>query len=85
MTAADDYRIRVRQILAEMSPLRPSEARPTDRIMEDLGYDSMAIVELALVLESEFDLEQIDEERAIDLVTVGDVEELVGQMTGAFA
>ncbi|MCD0453480.1 phosphopantetheine-binding protein [Actinocorallia sp. API 0066] len=75
----------VRRIIGEMCPLGARDVAPADRIMEDLGYDSMAVVELALVLEAEFALEPIDEEQAIDLVTVEDVAELVGRMVSARA
>lgn len=75
----------VRRIIGEMCPLGPRDTGPDDRIMEDLGYDSMAVVELALVLEAEFELEPIDEEQAIDLVTVRDVADLVEHMVSARA
>jgi acyl carrier protein len=75
----------VRRIIGEMCPLGAREAGPDERIMEDLGYDSMAVVELALVLEAEFELEPIEEEQAIDLVTVRDVAELVEHMVSARA
>jgi acyl carrier protein len=72
---------RVCEIIGEMCPTGAREVSLTDRIADDLGYDSVAVVELALVLESEFDLQPISEEDAIDLVTVGDVAELVGKMS----
>ena len=71
---------RVSQIVGQMCPLGRRTVVETDRITEDLGYDSVNIVELALVLEAEFDLQPIDEQDAIDLVTVGDVAELVACM-----
>jgi acyl carrier protein len=71
---------RVSQIVGQMCPLGRRTVAATDRITDDLGYDSIAIVELALVLEAEFDLQPIDEQDAVDLVTVGHVAELVGRM-----
>ncbi|WP_327697963.1 acyl carrier protein [Streptomyces sp. NBC_00459] len=81
--STDDTLTNVRRIIGEMCPLGAREVAAEDRIMEDLGYDSMAVVELALVLEAEFELEPIDDEQAIDLVTVQDVADLVAHMTSA--
>lgn len=80
MTTIDHVDERVIRIVGELSPLGKAEPALADRMMEDLGYDSMAVVELALVLEQEFELKPIDEEQAIDIVTVGDVAELIRSM-----
>jgi acyl carrier protein len=68
----------VREIVSAMSPLDDHPVTSADRLMEDLGLDSMTLVELSLVLESEFELGPIDDTEAT-LVTVGDVEELIGR------
>jgi acyl carrier protein len=68
---------RVWQMVGEMSPLGAREARPGDRLVEDLGYDSVALLELALSLEVEFGLKEIEEDEAVDLRTVGDITDLV--------
>jgi acyl carrier protein len=69
--------VQVREIISEMSPLDGHTVTSADRLMEDLGLDSMTLVELSLVLESEFELGPIDDTGPA-LVTVGDVEELIG-------
>lgn len=79
MSQQDKRAERVRELVGEMSPLGARTAAPDDRVVEDLGYDSVAILELALALEVEFDLQAIAEEQAVDLVTVGDIEALVGR------
>lgn len=68
----------VREIVGAMSPLDDRPVTSTDRLVEDLGLDSMTLVELSLVLESEFELGPIDD-TAATLATVGDVEELIGR------
>jgi acyl carrier protein len=73
----EDLSARVRALIGTMSPLGERTAESHQDVMNDLGYDSVAIVELALVLESEFGLQPIDDEEAFDVVTVGDVEQLV--------
>ena len=40
---------------------------------DDLGADSLDIVELTMALEEEFDIQEFDEETIATLVTVGDV------------
>jgi acyl carrier protein len=67
----------VRALVGEMSPLGPTEATSELRLIEDLGYDSVSFVELALALESEFNISAVDEEKAANLTTVGDIENLV--------
>jgi acyl carrier protein len=71
---------KVRALIGEMSPLGAQEARPEQRLVEDLGYDSVSFLELALALESEFELFAIDEEQAASLLTVGDIETLMTQL-----
>jgi acyl carrier protein len=77
----NDKGARVRELVGSMSPLGSRAAKSEDRVVDDLGYDSVAILELALALEVEFDLQAIGEEQAVDLVTVGDIEALVGRLS----
>lgn len=76
---------RVRALIGEMCPLGSREATSGQRLTEDLGYDSVTFVELALALESEFDLTAIDEDSVVDLTTVGDIERLIGELAVAAA
>jgi acyl carrier protein len=71
---------KVRTLIGEMSPLGAREARSEQRLVEDLGYDSVSFLELALALEAEFELFTIDEEQAANLSTVGDIESLMTQL-----
>ena len=45
---------------------------------EDLGADSLDLVELMMAPEEEFDVGEIDEETARNLKTVGDVVDFIG-------
>ncbi len=40
---------------------------------DDLGADSLDVVELTMAIETEFDIPEADEETLFKLVTVGDV------------
>src|SRR5256885_8366732 len=71
---------RTRRIVVEMAPRAPAAVEPSARLSEDLGYDSLALIELALALESEFGLGRVSDEEALDVTTVGDVEDLIRRM-----
>ena len=61
---------RVKAIIAEQL-VPKNELKSTDRIVEDLGGDSLDCVELIMAFEEEFSLEIPDNE-AVKLKTVGD-------------
>ncbi|MFE2979033.1 phosphopantetheine-binding protein [Streptomyces sp. NPDC059258] len=83
MATHDDIATRVREIAGKMSPLGERTATSEERLIEDLGYDSVTFMELSLALEGEFDISVIEEEAVADLITVGDVEQLISKVTGA--
>ncbi|MFI6651566.1 phosphopantetheine-binding protein [Streptomyces sp. NPDC050529] len=83
MASFDDIAARVREITGKMSPLGERTATSDERLIEDLGYDSVTFMELSLALEGEFDINVIEEDAVADLATVGDVERLIGKVTGA--
>jgi acyl carrier protein len=62
---------RVREIIAKELEVEIKQLTPEAKFIEDLGADSLDIVELVMALEEEFGLEIPDEE-ADKLKTVGD-------------
>lgn len=64
-------------IVRELAPQAAKDIQPDTRLVEDLGYHSLALLELAFALEDEFDLEPIDEQTARQITTVGLVLETV--------
>jgi acyl carrier protein len=62
---------KVRSIIAEQLGVGEDEIKPTSSFIEDLGADSLDIVELVMAMEEEFEVEIPDEE-AETLKTVGD-------------
>lgn len=48
---------RVRKCVAEVLALAPAEVRPESRLMDDLGAESLDLVELMFLLEQEFDVQ----------------------------
>lgn len=65
-------------ILAEQFGVDPKTIRPETTFVEDLGADSLDLVELMMSIEEEFDVGEISEEDAAKIKTVGDVVELIG-------
>ncbi|HVH93701.1 MAG TPA: phosphopantetheine-binding protein [Nocardioidaceae bacterium] len=71
---------RVRDVVATLVPGGPREVCSTDELVSDLGFDSLAMLELALALEVEFDLQAIPEDQAVSMITVGDIEALIAAL-----
>ncbi len=63
---------RVRKIIVEQMDVNPDQVTLDAKFIEDLGADSLDVVELVMALEEEFGSEIPDEE-AEKLVSVGDV------------
>jgi len=71
---------RVRALIGEIiRDLMPGtgELAPEARLIEELGFHSLALLELAFSLEDEFRLPTIDEATARTILTVQDVENYV--------
>src|SRR5438034_10512376 len=69
-----DVREFVRNLILELAPSADGRSVDNPRLVEDLGYHSLALMELAFALEDEFRLTTIDEETARKIVTIADVE-----------
>ncbi len=63
---------KVRDILSEQLEIDPEKITMETNIMEDLGADSLDVVELVMALESEFGI-MINDETAATLVTVSEI------------
>jgi acyl carrier protein len=63
---------RVKNIIVDRLGVEEGEVKLEASFKEDLGADSLDVVELVMELEDEFDME-ISDEDAEKIVTVGDV------------
>lgn len=59
-------------LIAEQFAMEPEEITTDSSFMDDLGADSVDLVELVMAMEEEFDIGEIAEEDLMELKTVGD-------------
>lgn len=69
---------KVKDIIAEQLGINEDDIAPESSLSDDLGADSLDIVELVMALEEEFEMEIADEE-AEQLDTVNDFIEFVSR------
>ncbi|MET8307422.1 MULTISPECIES: phosphopantetheine-binding protein [unclassified Micromonospora] len=76
-----EVRDSVTAIVTELAPNPEQiEGSGDSRLVEDLGFHSLALLELAFTLEDEFDLPPIDETTARKIVTIDAVAEHVSDI-----
>ncbi len=63
---------RVKEIIVEQLGVNESEVTREAKFVDDLGADSLDLVELVMALEEEYNIE-ISDEDAEKILTVGDV------------
>ena len=64
---------RLRALLAEQFSVSEDSITMETSFADDLGADSLDVVEMTMALEEEFDIPETDEEELVKLTTVGDV------------
>lgn len=67
---------KVKKLLAEQLNIDPNKVDLKSRVIEDLGADSLDVVEMLMVLEDEFNITVSDEE-SLQLKTVADIVNLI--------
>ena len=68
---------KAKQIIIELLGVKDAEVTPSARLKEDLGADSLDVVELVMVFEEAFDLEIPSEDCEKYFVTVKSVTEYI--------
>jgi len=72
MSAEKSVEQRVKEIIVEQLGVKEDQVTADAKFIEDLGADSLDIVELVMALEEAFG-QEIPDDEAEKLVTVGDV------------
>ena len=62
----------MQDLIAEQFAIDADEISMESSFVDDLGADSVDLVELVMAMEEEFDIGEIDEEDLTSLKTVGD-------------
>lgn len=63
---------KVKELIAEQLDVKADDITETSNIHDDLGADSLDVVDLVMALEDEFDVE-IPEDQVENIKTVGDI------------
>ena len=73
---------KVKKLIAEKLEVDPDDVIPRASLIDDLGADSLAIVEMIMTMEEEFDIEVPDDD-AEQLRTVEDAIKYIQKKTQA--
>ncbi|MCY4031346.1 MAG: acyl carrier protein [Hyphomicrobiales bacterium] len=73
---SDDIAERVKQVIAKKTKKNYDEISESSSFLEDMNLDSLAIVEVIMELEDEFD-QEIPDSDAEKILTVGDAIEYI--------
>ena len=73
----DEVSFKVQDLVSELAPDKQIEISPAARLVEDLGYHSLALLELSVLLEDTFGLPPLDTTAAREIGNVGDITRLV--------
>ena len=80
MTTDEIFQV-MRDLVAEQFAMEPAEVSMETSFEEDLGADSVDLVELVMAMEEEFEISEAQEEDLASLKTVGDaVNYVIGKM-----
>jgi acyl carrier protein len=69
----DRNRAVILAVVRGMAPSKPGKVHDEHRLADDLGFDSVRLIELAIALEQRLALPKVDLDEAVTVSTVGDV------------
>ena len=70
---------RIQKLICEQFLVEPEIVTLETTFVDDLGADSLDVVELTMALEEEFSLPEISDEELKKIATVGDLVDYVGR------
>ncbi len=74
---------KLKALLSQQFQIDEEQINPETRLIEDLGADSLDVVDLAEVVEDEFDIE-ISDDMIENIHTVGDIVKCISELSGSF-
>lgn len=78
-----DVLTKVTLIIAEQCFVNLQDVKPESKLAEDLGADSLDLIEIVIELEAEFDLAEFDDADMFRMKTVQDFVNLVQEKKAA--
>ena len=79
---SDGFSVRIRGLICDQLGVDPADAITDANILDDLGADSLDVIEMVMAIEEAFDLE-IPDEVVETMRTIGDVEKYVASRMAA--
>ncbi len=70
---------KIQQLICEQFVIEPEVVTPETSFVDDLGADSLDVVELTMAIEEEFSLSEVSDDELKKIVTVGDLVEYVSR------
>ena len=70
---------RIQRLICEQFVVDPETVTMETAFVDDLGADSLDVVELTMALEEEFSLPEVSDEELKKIMTVGDLVEYVSR------
>ncbi|MEF9970814.1 MAG: acyl carrier protein [Oscillospiraceae bacterium] len=70
---------KIQELICEQFVVEPEAVTRATAFVDDLGADSLDIVELTMALEEEFSLPEVSDDEIKSIVTVGDLVDYVGR------
>ena len=70
---------KLKALIAEQLSVDPADITLEATFVDDLGVDSLDLVELSMTLEDEFGIEEMSEEDMANIKTVGDLVEYLAK------
>ena len=70
---------KIQQLICEQFVVEPETVTMETSFVDDLGADSLDVVELTMAIEEEFSLSEVSDDELKKIATVGDLVEYVGR------
>ncbi|NLV86929.1 MAG: acyl carrier protein [Clostridiales bacterium] len=70
---------KIQELICNQFVIEPDAVTMETSFVDDLGADSLDVVELTMAIEEEFSLSEVSDDELKKIITVGDLVEYVGR------